>query len=160
MKSRSEFDQKVGRDTTPLAREIPRSPTDAIEESVAELRRRPRFEGIDVLQLYRFCSLSPPQGCYALTFRPKSPFPVALITTVYRGTLRFEEVGSEIVVSADLYRFKTTFPFKFYNVPKKYKVRWGVETAGSASIEDLQIRPELIEAGKLDRFPPRRRIPI
>lgn len=160
MKGRTEFDQRVGRETTPLAREMPRAPGEAIEESLAELRRRTPFEGIDVIQLYRFCSVSPPQGCYALTFTPRSRYPVALVTTVFRGTLRFEEVGTEIVVSADLYRFKTTFPFEFYKVPRKYKSKWGFETAVTANIEDFRIRPELFEAGKLDRFRPRRRIPI
>ena len=115
MTGASDFDRRIGRMTIPTADPIPRETTRLLERELPDL---------EVLAgPYKICSFTPKEGCYSLTFKPTRRF-ATLFPTVYKGTLRLETIGSEVVVSADLYRFQTTFPLKFYPIPQKYQQRW------------------------------------
>ena len=143
-----EFDQRIGRVLVPKSDTIPRT-IDYI---------RPKFPEDFKLKLYKYCSIKPRAGCYSLTFRPKSLLRPTIFSTVYKGTLRFEEVGSEIIVSADLYKFNFHFPVEHYGIAKKYNRKWGNLSITQEDLID-SIKPELIENNLL-KLPVTKRIPI
>lgn len=148
MKDIKEFNERIGRVTVPMAGPIPR-----IFEDL-----RPTAPDINInAPILKRCTLKPKPGCYSLTFSPKQGLRPTFLHDVYKGTLRFEEVGREINVSADLYKFKTNLPLKFYGLSKKYKKKWGNLTVG----EELQgfRRPDLLEPGPA-KLPIKKRIPI
>lgn len=152
MRKRNDFDLRTGRVQVPVASEIPRVFEDL----------RPRYPDLDLeARFTETCSLKPKQGCYKLQFRPKQGIRLDFLPDVYNGTLRFEEFGDELRISADLYKFKTTYPLKFYQLPKKYKKYWGIHTHGEQNSRfdfDFQ-QPEAFPAGPV-QLPRRKQIPI
>jgi len=152
MKNRNEFDKRIGRVPVPSADLIPRLFEDL----------RPTLPDLDLkAKLFKHCSIKPLQGCYRLTFHPKSGLRPKLFPTIYKGTMRFEEVGTEIVVSADLYKFKTIFPLKYYRIPQKYKQRWGHLTIGEG-VQRIDFGFRQFEAPSVGpaKLPPVKTIPI
>ncbi len=152
MKNRNEFDQRIGRFTVPTANSIPK-----VYEALRPTIELPDFE----TKLFKRCSIKPKQGCYRLSFRPTSGLRPTLFSPVYKGTMRFEDVGDEIVVSADLYKFNTIYPLKYYQISKKYKQRWGNLTIGE-EVRHIEFKTPLLEAPPVGPFklPPRKTIPI
>ncbi|SFG47234.1 hypothetical protein [Neptunomonas qingdaonensis] len=152
MKNRNEFDQRIGRFPVPTADIIPRL-FDDLQPTAPDLDLKAK--------LFKRCSIKPLQGCYRLTFFPKSGLRPTLFATTYKGTMRFEEKGSEIIVSADLYKFKTIFPLKYYRISQKYKQRWGHLTIGeeAQSIGFGFRQPEAPTVGPA-KLPPVKTIPI
>lgn len=152
MKKRNEFDLRIGKVSVPTAEPI---------SKVYEIQR-PTIEDMDYkVEFFKRCSIKPKQGCYRFTFRPSSGFRPILFAPIYKGTLRFEEVDDELVVSGDLYKFNTIYPIKYYQISKKYKRRWGNLTIG----EDVQYlnykfdRPKAPRIGPI-KLPPKKYIPI
>ena len=152
MKKRNEFDQRIGKISIPTAEPI----------SKAYEIQRPTIDGMDLkAKLFKHCSIKPKQGCYSLSFRPSTGLRPALFGPIYKGTMRFEEVNDELVVSGDLYKFNTIYPLKYYQISKKYKQRWGNLILG----EELHYtkfeipRHEAPPAG-LFELPPTKTIPI
>ena len=152
MKNCNEFDQRIGRVPVPTADLIPRLFEDL----------RPTLPDLDLkAKLFKHCSINPLQGCYRLKFTPKSGLRPTFLPTIYNGTMRFEEVGNEIVVSADLYKFKTILPLKYYRISKKYNQRWGNLTIGH-EVERIDFgfqQPEAPSVGPA-KLPPTKTIPI
>lgn len=152
MRNRSEFDQRVGKVSIPTAEPI---------SSAYEIQR-PLIEAQDLkAKLFKYCSITPKQGCYRLTFRPSSGFRPTLIATKYKGTMRFEEVDDELVVSGDLYKFNTIYPLKYYKIAKKYERRWGNLTIGK-EVQEINYKIPRHNAPEVGPFklPPRKSIPI
>ncbi|MEP7055813.1 MAG: hypothetical protein ABI912_11245 [Actinomycetota bacterium] len=62
-----------------------------------------QLEHPEIAERYSFCSVSLPQGCYALTVRPNNEL------AEYRGTLRVDTEDGPLTASGDLYRYSRFF---------------------------------------------------
>ena len=152
MKYRNEYDLRVGKVSIPTAELIPKTYD----------FHKPDFEIPDFpIKLFKRCSIKPKQGCYRFTFNPTSGIRPSLFTSKYKGTMRFEEIDDDLIVSADLYKFNYIYPVKYYQLEKKYERRWGNLTIG----RDVQKRfykyprPERPDLGSVF-LPPKKTIPI
>ena len=147
------FGKRAGKKTAPTADPIPRTVQHGFEDQLARMLD-PEYEHLQ----YRFCTVRPREGCYQLTFRPKNARPW-LFSTVYKGTLRLENAGNDIVVSGDLYKFGVYFPIEKYGIPRKYERRWStLRVDEELRAIEVDLREDLV----LDRFklPVRKSIPI
>lgn len=150
MDKRNEFDRRTGRRPVPTANAIPRTIEPIFEHELAAV-----LAETQPWQRYRICSKTLKEGCYALTFSPKARYP-SILQTAYKGTLRLETAGTDLIVSADLYRFKARYPLKYYGIAQKYERLWGIDTEITA-VGNIQREAILVDRFELPR---RKSIPI
>ena len=73
--------------------------TQAAEDAPATATTQPTEVGQPGLGFLKPCKINLKEGCYRITFQPKTG------TSIFHGTMRVEKNGGTTVISGDLYRF-------------------------------------------------------